>query len=35
MKRKGKWVFFVVTALILFLASSAFFGIYTELGDGN
>lgn len=35
MKRKGKWVFFVVTALILFLGYSAFFGIYTELGDGD
>ena len=33
MKRKGKWVFFVVALLVLFLSYSAFFGIYTEVGD--
>lgn len=35
MKRKGKWVFFVVALLVLFLSYSAFFGIYTEVGDTN
>lgn len=33
MKRKGKWVVFVVALLVLFLGYSAFFGIYTEVGD--
>lgn len=33
MKRKGKWVFFVTTLLILVFSLTAFFGIYTEVGD--
>ncbi len=35
MKRKGKWVFFVVTLLILALCYTAFFGVYSEKGDSN
>ena len=33
MKRIGKWVFFVVFALILCLAYTSVFGVYSEYGD--
>ncbi|MBQ9081894.1 MAG: protein translocase subunit SecD [Clostridia bacterium] len=33
MKRKGKWVLFVTALLILAFSLTAFFGIYTEVGD--
>ena len=33
MKRTSKSVFFIVTVLILALAYTAFFGVYTKFGD--